>query len=50
MVKIKGDSENTPYALKMLKKSEIIRLNQVDHVKTEKEILSRIKHPYIIDL
>lgn len=38
------------FALKMLKKNEIIRLKQVDHIKAEKEILSRIAHPFIVSL
>lgn len=50
LAKLKSDKEETPYALKMLKKSEIIRLKQVDHVKTEKKLLKTIKHPFIIDL
>lgn len=38
------------FALKMLKKSEIIRLKQVDHIKAEKAILSVIAHPFIVNL
>ena len=38
------------FALKMLKKSEIIRLKQVEHIKAEKAILSRICHPFIVNL
>jgi hypothetical protein len=38
------------FALKMLKKSEIIRLKQVEHIKAEKAILSRIAHPFIVNL
>lgn len=38
------------FALKMLKKTEIIRLKQVEHIKAEKAILSRITHPYIVNL
>jgi serine/threonine protein kinase len=38
------------FALKMLKKSEIIRLKQVEHIKAEKSILSRIAHPFIVNL
>jgi serine/threonine protein kinase len=38
------------FALKMLKKSEIIRLKQVEHIKAEKAILSRISHPFIVNL
>jgi serine/threonine protein kinase len=38
------------FALKMLKKSEIVRLKQVEHIKAEKAILSRVAHPFIISL
>lgn len=38
------------FALKMLKKTEIIRLKQVEHIKAEKAILSRISHPFIVNL
>jgi len=38
------------YALKILKKSEVIYLKQVEHVKTEKHILERISHPFIVNL
>lgn len=42
--------KNYYLALKMLKKSEIIRLKQVEHIKAEKAILSRIAHPFIVNL
>jgi len=38
------------YALKILKKSEVIYLKQVEHVKTEKHILEKISHPFIVNL
>jgi len=38
------------YALKILKKSEVIYLKQVEHVKTEKKILEEVTHPYIVNL
>lgn len=65
MVKLKGSEDQSPMALKMLKKSEVIRLkqvsftrheiamdksSQVEHVKAEKNILSIIDHPYIVNL
>eukprot|EP01083_Nonionella_stella_P012428 35271_1 len=37
-------------AFKMLRKSEIIRLKQVEHIKAEKDILTRINHPFIVNL
>ena len=36
--------------LMRLKKSEVIYLKQVEHVKTEKKILEEIQHPYIVNL
>merc|ERR1719171_127239 len=50
VVKIKGEKDRSPFALKILKKSEIIRLKQVEHVKAEKQILEKIQHPFIVNL
>jgi protein kinase A/protein kinase X len=50
VVKIKGDKDRSPMALKIMKKSEVIRLKQVEHVKAEKEILLAIAHPFIVNL
>ena len=38
------------YALKILKKSEVIYLKQVEHVKTEKKLLETISHPFVVNL
>ena len=43
-----NDSE--AMALKMLKKTEIIRLKQIEHVKSEKKILQTIDHPFIVTM
>lgn len=37
------------YALKVLKKKEILHLNQVDHINAEREVLSSISHPHIVN-
>eukprot|EP01028_Stygiella_incarcerata_P004345 TRINITY_DN1945_c0_g1_i2.p1 TRINITY_DN1945_c0_g1~~TRINITY_DN1945_c0_g1_i2.p1 ORF type:complete len:335 (-),score=96.41 TRINITY_DN1945_c0_g1_i2:1260-2264(-) len=37
-------------AVKILKKAEIIRLKQVDHIKSEKAVLQEVQHPFIIRL
>ena len=51
LVKHRDDPpEANPLALKCLKKSEIIRLKQIEHVKSEKSILERINHPFIVNL
>ncbi|CAJ1327340.1 unnamed protein product [Effrenium voratum] len=50
VVKIKGVSDRTPIALKILRKGDVIRLKQVEHVKAEKQIMSMIEHPFIVNL
>lgn len=45
-----GGKESDPMALKCLKKSAIIKLKQIDHVKSEKKVLSIIDHPFIVNL
>jgi len=37
------------YAIKMLKKAEILRLKQVDHIHSENSILSQLNHPFIVE-
>ncbi len=41
---------NKIYAIKMLKKAEIMRLKQVDHIYSEYNILSMLNHPFIVEL
>ncbi len=51
LVKHRNDgTETEPLALKCLKKSAIIKLKQIDHVKSEKKVLSIIDHPFIVNL
>ena len=45
----KNDDENI-YAMKVLKKKNMIIKNQVEHIKTERKILELISHPFIIKL
>jgi protein kinase A len=41
---------NKYFALKVLKKAEIIRLKQVDHVINENTIMSNISHPFVVNM
>eukprot|EP00434_Breviolum_minutum_P032221 symbB.v1.2.028498.t1/scaffold3021.1/size65149/6 len=50
VVKIKGSVDRLPMALKILRKGDVIRLKQVEHVKAEKQIMSMIEHPFIVNL
>ena len=38
------------FALKILTISEILRLKQVEHVRSEKAILNTINHPFIVKM
>jgi len=39
------------YALKILRKTDVIRLKQIDHVRSERQILADVRgHPFVADL
>ncbi|KAJ2956735.1 hypothetical protein NQZ79_g7447 [Umbelopsis isabellina] len=38
------------YAMKVLKKQEVVRLKQVEHINSEKQILAFVKFPFIVNL
>lgn len=38
------------FAMKILKKADIIKLKQVDHVISENTILADIDHPFLVSL
>jgi len=38
------------YALKQLKKASIIKMKQVDHLISEKNILVAVKHPFVVNM
>ena len=50
LVKRKDDESNTLYAMKVLKKAELKKRNQIEHTKTERRILERMKDPFIVRL
>ncbi|TCD60916.1 serine/threonine protein kinase, AGC [Steccherinum ochraceum] len=43
-------SSQNIFAMKILRKTDIVRLRQVEHVNAERYILSRVQHPFIVDL
>lgn len=45
-----GLLDGVPVAIKVLKKTQVLMLKQVDHVKSEKNILAEINHPFIVNL
>jgi len=50
VVLVKKKDTETLYAMKILKKSHILKRNQVEHTKTERNVLEYIQHPFIVAL
>jgi len=46
----KSKSQERYFALKQLKKTEVVRLKQVEHVNAERELLADVNHPYVVRL
>lgn len=47
---VQSKVNNRYYALKVLKKAEIVKLKQVEHTNNERAILISIQHPFIVNL
>lgn len=47
---VKKHGEEKIYAMKVLEKENIIRRNQVEHTRTERNILGVVKHPFIVQM
>ncbi|TYJ53709.1 hypothetical protein B9479_005676 [Cryptococcus floricola] len=45
-----SDAQLPHFAMKVLRKSEIVRLKQVEHINSERNILARVRHPFIVEL
>lgn len=47
---VKKNDTGIVYAMKVLKKKAMIKRNQVQHIKAERQIMEIINHPFIIKL
>jgi serine/threonine protein kinase len=50
VVMVKYKEREIYYAMKILKKEYIKQTNQIFHTKTEREILEKISHPFVVRL
>ncbi|KAF8820628.1 AGC kinase [Cardiosporidium cionae] len=50
LTKFKDDPHSEPMAVKRLKKAVVIRQKQVDHIVSERKILSQVMHPFVVNL
>lgn len=46
----KNDAKGSIFAMKVLKKENIVKRNQVEHTKTERSVLGYVRHPFIVGL
>ncbi|KAI9475461.1 MAG: camp-dependent protein kinase 10 [Benjaminiella poitrasii] len=46
----KQKKTNKHYAIKVLKKADIVKLKQVEHINSERQVLSEINFPFIVQL
>ncbi len=44
------NNESDVFAMKVLKKSEVVKRHQVDHTNAERLIMEKIRHPFILSL
>eukprot|EP00820_Chromera_velia_P028903 Cvel_11978.t1-p1 / transcript=Cvel_11978.t1 / gene=Cvel_11978 / organism=Chromera_velia_CCMP2878 / gene_product=RAC-beta serine/threonine-protein kinase A, putative / transcript_product=RAC-beta serine/threonine-protein kinase A, putative / location=Cvel_scaffold768:16140-17414(-) / protein_length=425 / sequence_SO=supercontig / SO=protein_coding / is_pseudo=false len=47
---VRSKYDGNVYAMKMLRKENIVKRNQVEHTKTERSVLEYISHPFIVQL
>jgi serine/threonine protein kinase len=47
LCRLRSDDSGRVFALKVMKKSLVLRLKQVDHVKNEKAILQMLDTPFV---
>jgi len=47
---VRQHATGTIYAMKVLKKDNIVKRNQVEHTRTERSVLGYVRHPFIVGL
>eukprot|EP01084_Bolivina_argentea_P276974 472707_1 len=50
VLQIRKISNSEIYAMKILKKENVIKRNQIEHTKTERRVLGFVTHPFIVSL
>merc|ERR1719510_2198437 len=50
VMQVRYKKNKTIYAMKILRKKQIVKRNQVEHTKSERKILQALQHPFLIKL
>jgi len=45
----KKDTERI-YAMKIIRKADVVERNEIDHIVAERQVLAQIQHPFIVNL
>ena len=46
----KAPSDDKYYAMKVLKKTNLLERNQIDHTKTERDVLQHVQSPFLMKM
>ncbi|KAF4689638.1 hypothetical protein FOZ60_001333 [Perkinsus olseni] len=46
---VRYKKDNNVYAMKMLRKENVMKRNQVEHTRTERNVLETVSHPFIVE-
>ena len=47
---VQSKHNNRFYAIKVLKKAQVVKMKQIEHTNDERRMLQRVKHPFLITL
>ena len=50
MLQVRKKDTGMVYAMKVLRIENIIKRNQVEHTRTERQVLGYVRHPFIVGL
>merc|ERR1719219_2984650 len=50
VMQVRYKKNDTVYAMKILRKKQIVARNQIDHTKSERKILQALQHPFLMKL
>lgn len=47
---VKSQHNSRSYAVKVLSKERVVKMKQVEHTNSEREMLERVRHPFLVNL
>ena len=47
---VRSQHNSRSYAVKVLSKERVVKMKQVEHTNSEREMLERVRHPFLVNL